>query len=145
MALLNCCNKLAFADWLNVLPLITDALAVLVFGGLAVIERQIGNYVSVTLQGTKFFIVAVEESACGSSNYADVSRAECAICDGTNNPGTTGQTAGSAACAFNLAGAGNLQSGVRVAYLIIKNVPDADAFQLALDVDGPSLVQNFSY
>lgn len=78
-------------------------------------------------------------------SYANVSRAECAISDGVNNPGVTGQTAGSAACAFNLNATGNLiPSGTRVAYLILKSVPDSDAYQLALDVDGLSQVANTS-
>jgi prepilin-type N-terminal cleavage/methylation domain-containing protein len=77
------------------------------------------------------------------ASYAAATRVECAVSDGVNNPGTTGQTAGSAACAFNLAGTGILiPSGSRVAYLIVKSVPDADAYQLALDVDGTSLAQN---
>jgi type II secretory pathway pseudopilin PulG len=77
------------------------------------------------------------------TTYASTTRAECAVSDGVNNPGITGQAAGSAACAFNLAGAGTpITSGSRVAYLIIKSVPDADAYQLALDVDGPNLTQN---
>jgi prepilin-type N-terminal cleavage/methylation domain-containing protein len=83
-----------------------------------------------------------------TADYTSASRVECALCDGTNNPGVTGATAaaaagGSIACAFNLAGNGSLLTpGTRVAYLILKSVPDADAYQLALDVDGPSLVQN---
>jgi len=82
--------------------------------------------------------------ASGSlATYAGVTRTECAVSDGTSDPGTTGQTAGSAACAFNLTGGGILiTSGSRVAYLVIKSVPDADAYQLALDVDGPNLTQN---
>ncbi len=79
------------------------------------------------------------------ASYAGATRVECAVSDGVNNPGTTGQTAGSAACAFNLAGTGTLiPSGSRVAYLIIKSAADSDAFQLALDVDGPNLAQNTS-
>ena len=82
-------------------------------------------------------------TAATTLTYSAVSRAECAVSDGTNNPGVTGQTAASAACAFNLSGNGTLvPSGARVAYLIVKSVPDADAYQLALDVDGPYLVQN---
>jgi len=82
-------------------------------------------------------------TAAPTLSYDAVSRAECALCDGINNPGVTGQTAGSAACAFNLAGNGTLvASGSRVAYLIVKSVPDGDAYQLALDVDGMYLVQN---
>jgi prepilin-type N-terminal cleavage/methylation domain-containing protein len=82
-------------------------------------------------------------TAAPSLSFSNVSRAECAISDGTNNPGATGQTAGSAACAFNLNASGALiPSGSRVAYLLIKSVPDADAYQLALDVDGISQVQN---
>jgi len=76
------------------------------------------------------------------ANYSTFSRVECAVSDGINNPGVTGQTAGSAACAFNLAGSGTLVAGSRVVYLIVKSAPDADAYQLALDVDGPNLVQN---
>lgn len=77
------------------------------------------------------------------ASYAAASRAECAVCDGINNPGVTAQSAGSAACAFNLAGNGALiATGVRVAYLVLKTVPDADAYQLALDVDGVGLAQN---
>jgi hypothetical protein len=76
-------------------------------------------------------------------SYAALSRVECSVSDGMNNPGSSLQTAGSGACAFNLAGNGNLiPSGSRVAYIIIKTVPDADAYQLALDVDGQNLVQN---
>ena len=79
------------------------------------------------------------------ASYAAATRVECAVSDGVNNPGATGQTAGSAACAFNLAGTGTLlASGSRVAYLIVKTVPDADAYQLALDVDGTTLIQNTS-
>jgi len=75
--------------------------------------------------------------------YAALSRVECAVSDGVNNPGLTGQTAGSAACAFDLAANGNLvPTGSRVAYLILKSVPNADAYQLALDVDGAGLLQN---
>lgn len=82
-------------------------------------------------------------TAAPTLTYAVVSRAECAVSDGTNNPGVTGQTASSAACAFNLSGGGTLiPGGSHVAYLIVKNVPDADAYQLALDVDSPNLVQN---
>jgi prepilin-type N-terminal cleavage/methylation domain-containing protein len=89
----------------------------------------------------------VSESFIGTAaptlSYATVSRVECSVSDGTNNPGVTGQTAGSGACAFNLAGNGTLiQSGSRVAYLIVKSVPDADAYQLALDVNGSGLTQN---
>jgi prepilin-type N-terminal cleavage/methylation domain-containing protein len=82
-------------------------------------------------------------TAAPSINFSAVSRAECAISDGTSNPGITGQTAGSAACAFNLGANGTLiPSGTRVAYLVIKSVPDSDAYQLALDVDGIAQVQN---
>jgi|ERR1017187_124085 prepilin-type N-terminal cleavage/methylation domain-containing protein len=89
----------------------------------------------------------VSESFIGTAaptlSYAALSRVECSVSDGTNNPGATGQTAGSGACAFNLAGNGTLiPSGSRVAYLIIKSVPDADAYQLSLDVDGSGLTQN---
>jgi prepilin-type N-terminal cleavage/methylation domain-containing protein len=82
-------------------------------------------------------------SAAPTLSYNAVSRVECSVSDGVNNPGATGQTAGSGACAFNLAGNGSpLPSGSRVAYLLVKSAPDADAFQLALDVDGINLVQN---
>jgi len=82
-------------------------------------------------------------TAAPTISYAAVSRAECAISDGVSNPGVTGQSAGAAACAFNVTGSGNLiASGSRVAYLIIKNVPVADAYQLALDVDGSVLTSN---
>lgn len=82
-------------------------------------------------------------TAAPTLTYANVSRAECAISDGVNNPGATGQTAGSAACAFNLNATGNLiPTGTRVAYLILKSVPDGDAYQLALDVDGIAQVAN---
>lgn len=84
-------------------------------------------------------------TAAPTLSYANVSRAECAVSDGISNPGVTGQTAGSAACAFNLGATGNLiPSGTRVAYLIIKTVPDSDAYQLALDVDGIAQVANSS-
>jgi prepilin-type N-terminal cleavage/methylation domain-containing protein len=76
-------------------------------------------------------------------SYAGVSRVECAVSDGVSNPGVTGQTAGSAACAFDLAANGILvPNGSRVSYLILKSVPNADAYQLALDVDGAALMQN---
>lgn len=82
-------------------------------------------------------------TAAPTLSYAALSRAECAVSDGANNPGTTGQTAGSAACAFNLANNGSfIPSGTRVAYLILKSVPDEDAYQLCLDVDGAALLQN---
>jgi type II secretory pathway pseudopilin PulG len=82
-------------------------------------------------------------TAAPTLSYGSVSRVECAVSDGVSNPGLTGQAAGSAACAFNLSGTGNaVAAGARVAYMIIKNVPVADAFQLALDVDGPGLVSN---
>lgn len=82
-------------------------------------------------------------TAAPTLNYSGVSRAECSVSDGVNDPGATGQTAGSAACAFDLTANGTLiASGTRVAYLIIKSVPDADAYQLALDVDGLALVAN---
>jgi prepilin-type N-terminal cleavage/methylation domain-containing protein len=82
-------------------------------------------------------------TAAPTISYNAVSRAECAVSDGISNPGITGQSAGTAACAFNLTGSGNLiSSGSRVAYLIIKNVPVADAYQLALDVDGAGLTSN---
>ncbi len=84
-------------------------------------------------------------TAAPTLSYANLSRVECAVSDGVSNPGLTGQAAGSAACAFNLSGTGSaIAAGARVAYLIIKNVPVADAFQLALDVDGPGLVSNLS-
>jgi type II secretory pathway pseudopilin PulG len=79
-----------------------------------------------------------------TADYSTTSRVECAISDGVNDPGVTGSSGGSAACAFNLTGSGLIPAGARVAYLIIKAVPDADAYQLALDVDGPALVQNTS-
>ena len=82
-------------------------------------------------------------STAPTLDYSPASRAECAISDGASVPGTTGNASGSAACAFNLAGNGILiPPGSRVAYLIIKTVPVADAYQLALDVDGVSLLQN---
>lgn len=82
-------------------------------------------------------------TASPTLSYAAMTRLECAISDGTNNPGVTGQTAGSAACAFNLAGTGTLTpAGSRVAYLLIKNAPAAEAYQLSLDVNGPALTQN---
>ncbi|KAB2649445.1 MAG: prepilin-type N-terminal cleavage/methylation domain-containing protein [Verrucomicrobiota bacterium] len=84
-------------------------------------------------------------TASPTLSYAAVSRAECSISDGVSNPGVTGQTAGSSACAFNINGSGTLiSSGAHVAYLIIKSVPIADAYQLALNVDGPILVANTS-
>jgi prepilin-type N-terminal cleavage/methylation domain-containing protein len=84
-------------------------------------------------------------TAAPTLSYGNLSRAECAVSDGTNNPGVTGQTAGSAACAFDLAANGVLvPNGSRVSYLILKEVPNADAYQLALDVDGAGLVQNTS-
>jgi type II secretory pathway pseudopilin PulG len=102
---------------------------------------------AITGDANAFAWVPATQSFTGTSaptlSYDAVSRAECALCDGINNPGVTGQTAGSAACAFNLAGNGSLvASGSRVAYLIVKSVPDADAYQLALDVDGTYLIQN---
>jgi prepilin-type N-terminal cleavage/methylation domain-containing protein len=84
-------------------------------------------------------------SAAVTLDYSSASRAECAICDGTSNPGVTGAAAGAASCAFNLAGTGPLISaGTRVAYLVLKAVPVADAYQLALDVDGISLILNYA-
>ena len=83
-----------------------------------------------------------------TADYTSASRAECAISDGVSNPGVTGAiqaaaASNSMACAFNLAGNGLLLStGTRVAYLVLKTVSVADAYQLALDVDGPSLTQN---
>ena len=54
-------------------------------------------------------------------------------------------TAAPPPAAFNLAGNGTLlAAGTRVAYLVLKAVPVADAYQLALDVDGPALVQNLA-
>ncbi|MGH7996012.1 MAG: prepilin-type N-terminal cleavage/methylation domain-containing protein [Opitutaceae bacterium] len=82
-------------------------------------------------------------SAAPTLSYSATSRVECAVSDGLSNPGATGQTAGSAACAFSLTTTGTLiPSGTRVAYLVVKSVPDGDAYQLALDVDGSSQVQN---
>jgi type II secretory pathway pseudopilin PulG len=82
-------------------------------------------------------------TAAPSVSYANVSRVECSVSDGSSNPGLTGQALGSAACAFTLSGTGAaIASGSRVAYLIIKSVPNADAYQLALDVDGSALVSN---
>jgi len=83
-----------------------------------------------------------------TADFSNATRVECALCDGVNNPGVTGDIAAAAAanavaCAFNLSGTGApLSQGTRVAYLVLKAVPDADAYQLALDVDGPSLTQN---
>lgn len=80
-------------------------------------------------------------AAAPTANYTTVSRAEVGISDGATIPslGTN-----SAACAFNLNGDGAtlIANGSRVAYLILKNVPDADAYTLALDVDGQPLIQN---
>lgn len=92
---------------------------------------------------------ATSESFANSSaptlDYSAASRAECAICDGTSNPGATGAANGSASCAFNLAGNGSpIPAGTRVAYLVLKSVPVADAYQLALDVDGVALLQNYA-
>jgi len=82
-------------------------------------------------------------TAAPTISYASVSRAECSVSDGVSNPGLTGQALGSAACAFTLSGTGSaIASGAHVAYLIIKSVPDADAYQLALDVDGTALISN---
>jgi len=76
-------------------------------------------------------------------DYTPANRVECAISDGTSNPGATGAANGSASCAFNLAGNGILiPTGTRVAYLILKTVPVTDAYALALDVDGIALIQN---
>ena len=84
-------------------------------------------------------------AATPTLDYSGASRAECAISDAASNPGATGAAAGTSSCAFNLAGNGVLLSaGTRVAYLIIKGVPTADAYQLALDVDGAGLTQNTS-
>ena len=119
-----------------------------------VIERplslRIGTQIAtVTGSGNGFAWTPTTQSFTGtgapSLSYTNVSRAECAVSDGVSNPGVTGQSAGSAGCAFNLSGNGSLLPvGSRVAYLIVKSVPDADAFQLALDVDGPNLAQNTS-
>jgi len=80
-------------------------------------------------------------TAAPTASYATVSRAEVGISDGVTIPslGTN-----SSACAFNLNGDGVtlIPNGGRVAYLIIKNVPDSDAYNLALDVDGTPLIQN---
>jgi prepilin-type N-terminal cleavage/methylation domain-containing protein len=85
----------------------------------------------------------VGPAAGALADYTRASRAECAVSDGVSNPGATGQAMGSAACAFNLAGNGALiPAGSRVAYLLVKQVPDADAYQLALDVDGAAFTQN---
>lgn len=82
-------------------------------------------------------------TAAPTADYSGATRAEGAISDGLSNPGVTGAANGSSSCAFNLAGNGTLiPAGARVAYLIIKSVPDSDAYQLALDVDGAGLVQN---
>jgi prepilin-type N-terminal cleavage/methylation domain-containing protein len=77
-----------------------------------------------------------------TADYSGTSRVECAISDGISNPGATGAANGSASCAFNLGGTGVIPSGAHVAYLLIKAVPDSDAYQLALDVNGPSLTVN---
>jgi prepilin-type N-terminal cleavage/methylation domain-containing protein len=82
-----------------------------------------------------------------ASSYAAVSRAECAVSDGTTNPGASSgphQSLGTYSCAFNLNGDGVtfIPNGSRVAYLIFKGVSVADAYQLALDVDGSGLTQN---
>lgn len=86
-------------------------------------------------------------AAAPTSSYAAISRAECAVSDGVTNPGSSGgahQSLGSYSCAFNLNGDGItfIPNGSRVAFLIVKGVPVADAFQLALDVDGAVLAQN---
>jgi len=102
-----------------------------------------------TITGTAngFAWVPATQSFTGTAaptiSYASVSRAECSVSDGVSNPGLTGQALGSAACAFTLSGTGSaIASGAHVAYLIIKSVPDADAYQLALDVDGTALISN---
>jgi prepilin-type N-terminal cleavage/methylation domain-containing protein len=86
-------------------------------------------------------------TAAPTLSYAALSRSECSVSDGTTNPGAssgTHQTLGSYSCAFNLNGDGStfIPNGSRVAYLIIKGAADADAYQLALDVDGVNLTQN---
>jgi prepilin-type N-terminal cleavage/methylation domain-containing protein len=81
-------------------------------------------------------------TVAATADFSGASRAECAISDGTSDPGVTGTPAGSASCAFNLSGTGQIGAGTRVAYLILKSVPVADAYQLALDVDGVGLIQN---
>jgi len=80
-------------------------------------------------------------AAAATANFTTVSRAEVGISDGATIP-SLGTNA--AACAFNLNGDGStlIANGSRVAYLILKNVPDADAYTLALDVDGQPLIQN---
>lgn len=75
-----------------------------------------------------------------TADYTNATRVECAQSDGASDPGSTGS--GPAACAFDLTQNGFLPPGTRVAYLVIKGTPVADAYRLALDVDGPSLMQN---
>jgi prepilin-type N-terminal cleavage/methylation domain-containing protein len=86
-------------------------------------------------------------TAAPTLSYAALSRAECSVSDGVSNPGSsTGahQSLGSFSCAFNLNGDGStfLPNGSRVAYMIIKGAATADAYNLALDVDGINLTQN---
>jgi prepilin-type N-terminal cleavage/methylation domain-containing protein len=123
-----------------------------------VLERPISLRMGVqnaaaTGQSNGFGWSPVSETFTGISaptlSYSAVSRAECAVSDGVTNPGATAgahQSLGSYSCAFNLNGDGLtfIPNGSRVAYLVIKAVPVADAYELALDVDGSSLVQNTS-
>jgi type II secretory pathway pseudopilin PulG len=86
-------------------------------------------------------------TAAPTLSYANLSRAECSVSDGVTNPGASSgahQSLGSYSCAFNLNGDGStfIPNGSRVAYLIIKGATTADAFNLALDVDGAGLTQN---
>jgi prepilin-type N-terminal cleavage/methylation domain-containing protein len=86
-------------------------------------------------------------TAAPTLSYAALARAECSVSDGTTNPGASSgvhQSLGSYSCAFNLSGDGAtfIPNGSRVAYLIIKGASTADAYQLALDVDGLNLTQN---
>lgn len=64
-------------------------------------------------------------------SYAGTSRAEC-ITSSSATPGTDGSN-------FFLDGTASLPANVRVAFLLLKDVPAEDAYQLSLAIDGEAM------
>src|SRR5262245_1421890 len=75
MALLNCSDQLALADWADVLPVLAHAFAVFVLWRLAITDRQVSDDVLVAFERA-VLVAGVEELARATRDDADIRGAE---------------------------------------------------------------------
>lgn len=85
---------------------------------------------------TNVFSNSPDLAATTGMSYANVTRLECRAVNAAATPGTDGSN-------FRIDGINNLASG-RVAYILYKNVPGVEAYNLALKVNGTSLMSDAS-